>query len=164
MWVNANVELKMIHFLPLPSEAVAAIRQGGPDVHGQPAERAISSGVGTPCRHCLCNTPKDAGMLILAWRPFETIHPYAEAGPLFLCEDDCEPYSGPERPAILSESPTYLLKAYSSDERIIYGTGQITEAENVDVYAEELLSREDVAFVDIRSARNNCFLTRVVRG
>jgi hypothetical protein len=56
-----------------------------------------------------------------------------------------------------------LLKAYSVDERIIYGTGQITARSGIEGYARSLLARDDVAFVDIRSAKNNCWQVRITR-
>ena len=37
----------------LPSAAVEALKQGGPDSNGQKAELAHSDGSGNPCRHCL---------------------------------------------------------------------------------------------------------------
>ena len=64
-------------------------------------------------------------------------------------------------PPILTTSPDYLLKAYGPNHRIIYGTGRITAFDDVQGYAAQLLSRGDVAYVDVRSARNNCFLTRI---
>ncbi|MEO8531900.1 MAG: DUF1203 domain-containing protein, partial [Deltaproteobacteria bacterium] len=33
----------------------------------------------------------------------------------------------------------------------------------IETYAETLLADPEVAFVDIRSARNNCFQTRITR-
>jgi hypothetical protein len=60
-------------------------------------------------------------------------------------------------------SAAYLLKGYSADERIIYGTGQITPKEDVESYAATLLARADVAFVDLRSAKNNCWQVRISR-
>mgnify|MGYP000285974379 CR=1 FL=1 len=140
---------------------VDAIRAGGPDANGQQAELTVSTGSGTPCRSCLHNVPKGAGMLVLAARPFPKLQPYAETGPIFFCEDTCAPWPGDGLPPILSTSPDYLLKAYSTDNRIIYGTGQITQAEQVKDYAATLLSDPQVAYVDVRSARNNCFLTRI---
>ena len=32
----------------------------------------------------------------------------------------------------------------------------------VEAYAEEVLARPEVAYIDVRSARNNCFQTRIV--
>lgn len=152
-----------IRFLPYDAETVAQLRAGGLDANGQVAERAVSDGAGNPCRCCLTNIPQGADMLICAGRPFPNLQPYAETGPIFLCADDCAPWAGQGVPPILTTSPDYLLKAYCADHRIIYGTGKITDAGEVARYAESLLGREDVAFVDVRSARNNCFQTRIVR-
>lgn len=117
---------------------------------------------GNPCRCCLKEVPKGAAMLICAARPFPTLQPYAETGPIFLCADDCEAWSGQGVPPILQTSPDYLLKAYDDDNRIVYGTGKITAAAELADYAGELLLRDGVAYVDVRSARNNCFQTRIV--
>jgi len=142
---------------------VAQIRAGGPDANGQPAERAISDGMGKPCRCCLRPVPAGAEMLILSARPFDTLHPYAEQGPIFFCADDCVPWEEDGLPPILESSPQYLLKAYDADERIIYGTGQITARADLETYAQTLFARDDVAYIDVRSATNNCFLTRIPR-
>lgn len=152
-----------LKYLPYDAADVASLRADGPDAYGQPAERAISNGVGTPCRSCLKNVPEGAEMLIVAARPFAGLHPYAETGPIFLCADDCTPHAGDGVPPILSTSPDYLVKAYDDRDRIIYGTGQITASDDIDAYSKTLLARDDVAFVDVRSARNNCFLTRIVQ-
>ncbi|MCG3267439.1 DUF1203 domain-containing protein [Yoonia sp. I 8.24] len=145
-------------------KTVANLRAGGADAYGHAPERVISAGSGTPCRCCLNNVPKGAEMLICAARPFPNLHPYAETGPIFLCADDCTPFSGNMTPPILRNSSQFLLKGYCADHRIIYGTGQITKASAVAQYAKDLFDRPEVAFVDIRSASNNCFLTRIIRG
>ncbi len=63
----------------------------------------------------------------------------------------------------MTTSPDYLMKAYSADDRIIYGTGRVVGREEVVARAEALFVEPDVAYVDVRSARNNCFQTRIVR-
>lgn len=150
-------------YLPYDADEVASLRAGGPDAYGNPAERAISSGVGTPCRNCLKNVPEEAEMLVCAARPFSGLHPYAETGPVFFCAEECTPHGGDEVPPILQTSPDYLVKAYDATDRIIYGTGQITPKAQVADYATQLFERDAVAYVDVRSARNNCFLTRIVQ-
>jgi hypothetical protein len=152
-----------IKFTPLPSAEVKALREGGPDAYGQLPERARSDGAGNPCRHCLDFVPEGADMLILAYRPFDHLQPYAETGPIFLCADDCKPWSGKGIPPILTSSPSYLIKGYTTDQRIRYGTGRIVEKQEVAAYAAALLERDDISFVDARSARNNCFQLRIVR-
>ena len=153
----------MIRFLPLDADFVAAVRSDGPDAYGRPAERAVSDGPGNPCRSCLRDVPEGAAMLVLAARPFPDPKPYAETGPIFLCAEPCEPWAGEGPPPILRSSPDYLLKGYSADHRIVYGTGRITPSDEIESYAGALTSRPGIAYVDVRSARNNCFQTRIVR-
>ena len=152
----------MIRCLPYDQAFVEAVRDGGPDAYGQPAERAVSEGEGTPCRSCLRDVPAGAEMLVLAARPFPEPQPYAETGPIFLCAEPCEPWDDAGLPPILRTSPDYLLKGYSADHRIVYGTGRVVASNEVEAYAEEMLARPDVACIDVRSARNNCFQTRIV--
>ena len=68
----------MPSFKAITTQEAEAFRAGAPDAYGNPAERAVSPGVGTPCRHCLKHIPKDQDMLILAYKPFDGSHPYAE--------------------------------------------------------------------------------------
>ena len=152
-----------IRFLPLPSDKVHALRGGAHDAYGCVPEHRRSDGDGNPCRHCLGFIPKGAGMLVLAHRPFDGLQPYAETGPIFLCADACAPWSGPGLPPILTSSPDYLLKGYTSDQRIRYGTGRIVARQDIAAYAAALLERPEISFVDVRSARNNCFQVRILR-
>lgn len=152
----------MITYNGMPQADADALRAGGLDAYGNAAERAISDGEGNPCRCCLKHIPKGADMLIAAYRPFGALQPYAETGPIFLCADACQNMAA-AFPEVLASSPDYLLKGYSPDERIVYGTGQITPSEQIEDYAANLLERPDVAFVDVRSARNNCWQVRITR-
>lgn len=148
-------------FHPYDQHFVDAVRAGGPDANGQPAERHVSDGEGNPCRSCLHHIPKGAGMLILAARPFPAPQPYAELGPIFLCETACTPWAGEGLPPVLQTSPDYLLKGYGADHRIVYGTGRVVPRDGIEAYAQALLSDPRIAYVDVRSARNNCFQTRI---
>ncbi len=153
-----------ITFTALPTDTVHALRKGGPDAYGQPAERAVATGLGEPCRHCLRNIPGGAAMLIAAYRPFDGLHPYAETGPVFLCADHCPRHAGgADLPEILTTAPDYLVKGYAADERIVYGTGRIVTPEAMAAYSGEILARREIAYVHVRSARNNCYLTRIER-
>ena len=152
-----------VRFLPLDPDFVARVRAGGPDANGQPAERAVSTGTGAPCRSCLCQVPEGEAYLILAARPFPEAQPYAEVGPLFLCAKECTPWDGAGDPPILGNSPDYLVRGYSADHRIVYGTGKVTPSDEISAYAAQLLEDARIAHVDVRSAQNNCFQTRAVR-
>ncbi len=152
-----------LKYLPMPSNEVRALQAGGKDAYGCAPERTVSDGDGNPCRHCLDFVPKGAGMLILAYRPFPDVQPYAETGPVFLCADPCEAWAGEGVPPILKSSKDYLLKGYTENHRIKYGTGKVVERDDLADYAADLLGRPEISFVDVRSARNNCFQLRIKR-
>ena len=101
-------------------------------------------------------------MLVLAHRPFATVQPYAEVGPIFLCAEDCPCGDGADLPAFLT-APQYILRGYSADERIIYGTGAVVPTQEIPLRAAELLARPEVAFLHVRSATNNCYHCRIER-
>ncbi|MEM6886709.1 MAG: DUF1203 domain-containing protein [Pseudomonadota bacterium] len=154
----------MPEYNALETSLVRDLQSGRPDANGQPAEHAISDGVGNPCRHCLHEIPKGAPMLILAHRPFPVPQPYAEVGPIFLCAEQCPRGGGRDLPHILTSSPDYLVKGYDAHNRIHYGTGAIVPRATLKKYAEYLLQQDDVAYLHVRSARNNCYQLRIDRG
>ncbi len=153
----------MYKITALPTAEVRALQAGHPDAYGATPERAVSTGAGNPCRHCLKHVPEGAEMLILAHRPFLETHPYAETGPIFLCAAPCERFDGTEMPEILTTSPDYLIKGYGKDDRIVYGTGLVTPTDRISAAVAEIFSRPDVAYIHVRSARNNCYQARIDR-
>lgn len=151
-----------IRFVALPTETVRALQQGAPDSYGLPPEHATADGPGYPCRHCLRPVPEGQGVLVLAHRPFGALQPYAETGPIFLCASPCVRGGGSDLPEILT-APDYILRGYGADDRIIYGTGAVTPTENIIARAGELLADPRVAYLHLRSARNNCYQCRIER-
>lgn len=83
-----------LKYLPMPSNEVRALQAGGKDAYGCAPERTVSDGDGNPCRHCLDFVPKGAGMLILAYRPFPDVQPYAETGRSFCVPTPARPGLG----------------------------------------------------------------------
>jgi len=149
-----------LRFTPIPTDIVRAYQAGGLDANGQKPERHLSDGEGNPCRHCLQMIPKDAGMLILAHRPFPAPQPYAEVGPIFLCAEACAPGGGSGLPQVLN-SPDYILRGYSAQDRIVYGTGAVVPTAELAEGAAARLADPRVAYVHVRSARNNCYQLRI---
>ena len=151
-------------FHPIDDATVARWRAGGPDAHGQPPERRISDGSGIPCRHTLALVPAGRPYLVLAHRPFAGLNPYTETGPIFVAADPVPgARPGPDLPPFLA-SAQYLLRGYDMDERIVYGSGQITATAEIQAACADMLARPGIAFVHVRSATNGCFHVRVDRG
>ena len=153
-----------IRITPMPTDQAQAFWRGEKDAHGMAPERHISSGSGVPCRHCLQEVAAGAPYLVLAYRPFAEKQPYAEVGPVFLHAEPCSAYQKQrEIPANVLMGESRLLKAYSRDDRIIYGTGKIVPPEEIANYAEALLARDDTAYVHVRSSQNNCYTFQIDR-
>ena len=66
-----------------------------------------------------------------------------------------------------SAAAMYLLAPRSTDEPLKaaghWNTGKIVAKADIASYAAHLLARDVISFVDVRSARNNCFQARIVR-
>ena len=153
-----------ILFSSMPTDQAEAYWSGAADAYGHPPEVHVSAGDGVPCRHCLQNVAEGEPYLILAYRPFPQPQPYAETGPIFLHAEPCERYPETDRipPMILSREPR-LLKGYSENDRIVYGTGEIVTSADLAAAAAKILARDDISYVHVRSALNNCFSCRVDR-
>jgi hypothetical protein len=153
-----------LNFTAMPTEHAHALQSGGVDAYGRQPETMVSPGGGMPCRHCLEHITEGEDLLVVAYRPFPELQPYAETGPIFLHAKACPRYAATEvLPPILTTSPDFILRGYGSDDRIVYGTGGVTLQEKIVSRAEELLARADVAYVHVRSARNNCYQCRMDR-
>ncbi len=153
-----------IRFVALETPFVQAIRMGAADANGQPAERRVAPVEGYPCRHCLGPIGKGEAFLVLAHRPFPAPQPYAEIGPIFLHAEACPRGGGSvETPSCLS-SPSYIVRGYGADDRIVYGTGGVVDTLAIAARAAELLADPAIAYVHVRSAANNCYQCRIERG
>ncbi|MEP7455007.1 DUF1203 domain-containing protein [Phyllobacterium sp. SB3] len=151
-----------VRFIAMTTTMARHYQSGGADANGQSPETHPSNGDGVPCRHCLHNVKAGAKYLILSHRPFPAPQPYAETGPVFLHADECERYpESVEMPEMFNESKGFIVRGYSCQDRIVYGTGGVIETSNVIERASELLARDDIAYVHMRSARNNCFQCRI---
>jgi hypothetical protein len=153
-----------IRFIAMPTDAARGFQAGAPDAYGMTPERRISDGDGVPCRHCLKDVAKREAYLILAYRPFPELQPYAETGPIFLHAGPCE--RAPDQhdiPAMLRKRAAHLIKGYGRDDRIVYGTGQVVASSDLASALAEIFEREDVTYVHVRSALNNCYTCRVER-
>jgi len=154
-----------ILFHAMPAEDAEAIWAGGKDAYGFPPEKMISDGPGHPCRHCLANIDAAEELYVFAYRPFPDLQPYAETGPIFLHAKPCRRYQAEEvQPAVLQTSRDFILRGYGDNNRIVYGTGAVIPKEDIATYAAGLLERDDIAYVHVRSARNNCYQCRIDRG
>ncbi len=151
-----------LNYKPLPTNNVRNLQNGEKDEHGHLPEKYISDGSGVPCRHCLDDVEKGDEYLILSYKPFESNQPFAEQGPIFLHAKQCEAYSKTNKlPKMYDPENQILLRGYSNEERIVYGTGQVVKNKDIEKTAQEIFATEGVKYIHARSATNNCFQYRI---
>ena len=151
-------------YLALATRQARLLQAGAPDANRQAPQLSVADGDGNPCRHCLREIPAGAPMLILAWRPFASLQPYAEVGPIFLCAEPCARHPEDEGPPELYRDRDMLIRGYDETERIIYGTGRTVAMPRLDEALEELFAIPALAFVHARSPTNNCYHFRIEAG
>ncbi len=157
--------MSKLRYLGLDTPAVRAMQAGGADSNGQAPERHVSDGGGNPCRHCLAYIPGGQAMLIIGHRPFPATQPYAETGPLFIHAQACTRYAENSGfPEALKNSTDFILRGYGHDDRIVYGSGSVVATSDIPARATELFTRDDIAFLHLRSTPNNCYQLRIERG
>ena len=155
--------MNTIQFIAIPTEIAASYRAGEPDANGQLPERHIAQSDGVPCRHCLQMIEIGQPYLIVGHRPFPEPQPYAEVGPIFLHAEQCERGGETAEIPATMYSPSYIVRGYNAENRIIYGTGSVVSTPEVPEHATKLLERHDVSYLHVRSAANNCFTCRIER-
>jgi len=157
--------MSAIAFVSMDTETARAFQAGAPDANGQAPERHVSDGDGVPCRHCQRDVGKGEAYLILNYRPFADLQPYAESGPIFLHAEPCERYADQDAapPMFFKNGRRYLIKGYYANDRIAYGTGTIVEPRDMADAAARILQSADIAYVHVRSALNNCYQLRIDR-
>jgi hypothetical protein len=155
--------MSTIIYRAMPTADSEAFWSGAPDANGQRPEVAISDGDGVPCRHCLTDIAAGERHFVLAYRPFPSLQPYAETGPILLHASPCRRAADAGSiPAMLARRKAHLVKGYNSRDRI-HGTGQIVQSAELDETAHMLLQQPEVAYLHVRSAANNCCTCRIDR-
>lgn len=153
-----------LRFIVMPTAEARHFQAGGADAYDLKPERRTSDGDGVPCRHCLEDVAAGEDYLVLAYRPFPTLQPYAETGPIFLHAEPCARAADASAiPPMLARRKAHLIKGYDGDDRIVYSTGQVAASGELEAEAVKIFERPEVAYVHVRSAVNNCFTCRIDR-
>jgi hypothetical protein len=162
-----------LRFRGIETAEVEGLRAGELDANGQKPLLQAGAGVG-PCRQCLAIIQEDEEKLILAYRPFASLHPYAETGPIFLHGSGhgsergsphgpgCTRYDAGHPPAWFEFLEPAIVRGYDRNDWIRYDTGAAVAGRDLAAVSKSILSDETVAYVHVRS-KFGCFQCRVDR-
>ncbi|HOX70804.1 MAG: DUF1203 domain-containing protein [Dokdonella sp.] len=146
----------------IAQEEVLRFRHRGLDANGQSPLIRRSEGGRNPCRHCLGLIAEGSEMLVLCYRPFASIQPYAESGPIFLHAASCDRYASDRLPDWFASLDPALVRGYGADDWICYETARVVRGAELTAACESILDNPEVAYVHVRS-KYNCFQCRVDR-
>lgn len=151
-----------LKIIALDTAGVRALQTGSMDAFDNKPEHHKSDGKGNPCRHCLTDIAEGEGMLIFSHRPFDDPQAHAEVGPIFVHSYACEHYDeGGGLPPLTRKRDQYLIRAYTVDNRIVYGAGGVVNSGDLETKCQQNLALDTVAYLHIRSASYNCYQFRV---
>lgn len=146
----------------IPTPDMRRLQSGVPDANGQPAVKQVADGGANPCRHCLNLISDGDDKLVLSYRPFTELQPYAEAGPIFLHAHECERYESDRLPDWFAYLEPAVVRGYGHDNWIKYETGTVVSGKDLAASCHRILTNSEVAYVHIRS-KFGCFQCRVDR-
>ena len=149
-----------LNFNGLDSDLATLLRAGVPDATSHPATPDVTATGTGPCRHCLGEIAGCRTYLILAHRPLPKPQPYAEIGPVFTC-------AGPALHDGLAVQPLFLtwgaiiIRGYGADNRIVDDSGQVITRSSLRATATFLSGQPEIAYLQLRSAYNNCYICQI---
>jgi hypothetical protein len=152
------------HITPIRAGFVERARREGIDDLGQSVEHLVAEG-GEPCRDVLRRAVKGERLILASYCPFMHAGPYREYGPVFITADPANLPNGASALPFGGATPyfgsTFVLRAYSQDERIVDAV--LTEPAYAPARLAQLLAREDTAFVLARFGAYGCYACRIDR-
>ncbi|WP_286829738.1 MULTISPECIES: DUF1203 domain-containing protein [Kordiimonas] len=150
--------------IAMPTSKARAYQRGGVDANGRVPEKEASTGPGNPCRHCLQTIEAGAEKLVLAYRPFHDLQPYAELGPIFLHGRECDRHDEAAGfPSMFSRWGTVMVRGYGTDNRIQYQAARHVTVDELESQCTEMLNDPNVAYLHVRTSQYNCYQCRVER-
>lgn len=147
----------------IPTQEFERLRAGGSDANGQPPVVMKAEGGANPCRHCLGLIADGEPKLVLSYRPFDAPQPYAETGPIFLHQTQCERYESHELPRWFAFLDPAAIRGYGAYDWIRYDTGRVVRGGELADVSASILGDASIRYVHIRS-KFGCFQCRVDRG
>jgi hypothetical protein len=145
----------------IPAHALAAVREAGRDLAGNPFQPFATAAGGEPLRCCLRLSRTGERVALIAYRPPGGAGPYQETGPVFVHAEPCDGYPGDAGWPPEFRRRQQVLRGYDH-------SGRIADALLVDgIEAERgittLLGDPRVAMVQSRNVLYGCFMFTIHR-
>jgi hypothetical protein len=160
---STTPDCAVLTVLAIDPDRLAAMRAAGADEHGSPFVPYPARGW-EPLRCCLRIARPDEQIALIGYRPFATVSPWAEVGPVYVHGAACAGLrTDTGLPPELRTGPR-ILRGYHADGSLAYDhITHVPEGVDIEAPLRELLAAPEVAEVHVRAVLTQCF-TYAVRG
>ena len=147
---------------PLPEQVYAALKDAMRDQFGNKPKLEEAQSRRSICRRCLHRFNPGEKRLLFKYRPFEKEGVFAEAGPIYIHENDCRPDAEilTAYPDEFRELPL-LLRAYTREDAQI--DSELIKDGDAEKTIEKFFGMLEVAYIHLRDGESGCYYARIER-
>lgn len=159
--MNAAKQQTTFQVTAIPDEIARQVRETGVSSWAKlPASASIAKGYG-PCRSCLkvFEVDKDE-RIFFTYNPFEGRAELPLPGPIFIHQEECDPYRAEVFPPDLRSLPM-LFEAFSEEGEMVKRAA--VEKDKIEEQIDGLFSIPATAYIYIRNAEAGCFMAFIDR-
>jgi len=147
---------------PLPEQVYAALKDAMRDQFGNKPKLEEAQSRRSICRRCLHRFNPGEKRLLFKYRPFEKEGVFAEAGPVYIHENDCRPDAEilTAYPDEFRELPL-LLRAYTREDAQV--DSELIRDGDAEKTIEKFFGMLEVAYIHLRDGESGCYYARIER-
>lgn len=149
------------HVSTIPRSVYAYVRENHKDpVYKHPAHTDVATSYG-PCRQCLqFFTPGVDRRILFTYDAFLGLDDIRQPGPVFIHEQDCQPYADADFPQHLTDH-ALTFEAYAKGKKLI--SSETTPVGTEQLPVAGFFARPDVDYIIVRDRDAGCFDCAIVR-
>jgi hypothetical protein len=147
---------------PLSSKVSEELRETMRDEFGNQPKLEVAQSRRSICRRCLRRFNPGERRLLFKYRPFQKEGVFAEAGPIYVHENDCRPDAEilTSYPDEFRELPL-LLRAYTRDDEQV--DSRLIKDGDAETVIGKCFDDSSVAYIHLRDGESGCYYGRIER-
>jgi Protein of unknown function (DUF1203) len=147
---------------PLPSQVSDGVKHAMRDQFGNQPKLEQAQSRRSICRRCLHRFNPGERRLLFKYRPFQKEGVFAEAGPIYVHENDCRPDAEilTSYPDDFRELPL-LLRAYTKDDEQV--DSKLIKDGDAETVIGKFFDDSSVAYIHLRDGESGCYYSRIER-
>jgi Protein of unknown function (DUF1203) len=147
---------------PLSKQVSATLKETMRDQFGNEPKIEQAQSTRSICRRCLRRFNPGERRLLFKYRPFQREGVFAEAGPIYIHEKDCQPVTEilTGYPKEFRELPL-LLRAYTRDDGQV--DSKLIKDRDAETLIDKFFANPEVAYIHLRDGESGCYYARIER-